>query len=79
MDETGRMSNSSLGKGIEDRARTALASSPIHALRELQVQQLEHCLLVSGRVDSYYLKQLAQEVVRTVAEGLHVVNEVDVD
>ncbi|MBM3999773.1 MAG: BON domain-containing protein [Planctomycetes bacterium] len=61
-----------------DRAREALAASPIQPLRELRVERHDDRLLVTGRVDSFYLKQLAQEIVRTVAEGLHVVNEIDV-
>lgn len=60
------------------RARSALAASPIHALRELQVSRRGNSLLLSGRVDSFYYKQLAQEVVRMVADGLQVVNSVDV-
>jgi len=65
--------------GIEVLAQCALASSPIYALRELQVERIEDSLLISGHVDSYYHKQLAQEVVRAVAEGCRVVNSIDVE
>jgi osmotically-inducible protein OsmY len=64
---------------VENRAKAALASSPIYILRELRVEKLDDCLLLSGRVDSFYHKQLAQEVVRTVAGGMKVINDVDVD
>jgi hypothetical protein len=35
--------------------------------------------LLSGRVDTYYHKQLAQEVVRAVSDGITVINQIDVD
>jgi osmotically-inducible protein OsmY len=61
------------------RARSALAQSPIYVLREIQVEQEGDALLLLGRVDTFYHKQLAQEVVRSVAEGKRVVNSVIVD
>jgi len=64
---------------VENRAKSALASSPIYILRELRVEKLDDCLLLSGQVDSFYHKQLAQEVVRAVAGGLKVINDVHVD
>jgi hypothetical protein len=54
-------------------------SSPIYALRVLHVEREGESLLISGRVSSFYYKQLAQEVVRSVSEGLQVVNSIDVD
>jgi hypothetical protein len=62
-----------------DRARIALSHSPIHALRQLRVDQSETELHISGCVESYYHKQLAQESVRAVAAGWRVVNAVAVD
>jgi hypothetical protein len=53
---------------ISERAQRALASSPIHALRDLRVQYLDSSLLIFGSVSTYYHKQLAQEAVRAVAE-----------
>jgi hypothetical protein len=61
------------------RAKSALAASPIYLLRQLQVEHVDDCLLLSGRVDTYYHKQLAQEVVRAVSDGMQVVNFIDVD
>jgi osmotically-inducible protein OsmY len=78
MDGVGRMTDSAATR-VETRARTALAASPIYVLRELQVQEENGCLLLSGRVDTFYHKQLAQEVVRAVADGVQVVNAIDVD
>ena len=67
-----------LASDIQRRAQRALASSPIYALRELRVEQTGELLLISGLVSSYYHKQLAQEVVRAVAEGIEVVNSIHV-
>jgi hypothetical protein len=60
------------------RAQSALTASPIFALQELRVEQLGESLLISGSVSSFYHKQLAQEVVRAVAEGIDVVNSINV-
>jgi osmotically-inducible protein OsmY len=59
-------------------AQQALASSGIYALRELTVEPHDNGLLISGAVSSFYLKQLAQEVVRAVAGAVEVVNSVRV-
>ena len=68
-----------LTQDVETQAKAALATSPIYVLRELHVEQSGGLLLLSGRVDSFYHKQLAQEVVRTVADGVQVVNSINVD
>ena len=65
-------------KEVHPRAQKALSASPVFALRELRVDQHGHQLLISGLVSSFYHKQLAQEVVRAVAEGTEVVNTVTV-
>jgi len=65
-------------KDIQPRAQEALQASPIFALREVRVEQTGESLLLSGRVSSFYHKQLAQEVVRAVANGVEVVNTIDV-
>jgi hypothetical protein len=59
-------------------AQHALASSGVYALRELTVQPHNDGLLISGAVSSFYLKQLAQEVVRAVAGSVELVNSVRV-
>jgi osmotically-inducible protein OsmY len=62
----------------ESRAQVALAKSPIHALHELQVEEHDGDLLISGSVDSFYHKQLAQEAIRSVANGSNIVNSISV-
>ena len=63
---------------VGPRAQEALFTSPIYALRDLRVEQRGECLLISGLVASFYHKQLAQEVVRAVAEGCEVINSIRV-
>jgi hypothetical protein len=63
---------------VIDQAQSALSNSPIHALRRLRVQRDGACLILSGCVDSFYHKQMAQEVVRIIAQDMRVVNIIDV-
>jgi len=66
-------------RDVQPRAQTALASSPIYELRDLRVEDQGGTLLISGAVSSYYHKQLAQEVVRSVCEGIEVSNSIRVE
>ncbi len=61
------------------RAQTALCGSPIFELRDLIVQESGETLVISGLVSSFYHKQLAQEVVRSVCRDNEVVNSIDVE
>jgi hypothetical protein len=63
-------------------AQEALEKSPIHSLHRLRVDRSGNNLRILGRVKTFYLKQLAQEVVRHAVKDsleLRVVNEVRVD
>lgn len=68
----------SANRDLQTRAQTALSASPIFALRELCVDRDDDALFLTGQVDSFYHKQLAQEVVRSVAGKCRVVNAVEV-
>jgi hypothetical protein len=59
-------------------AKAALQTSPVFALRSLCVEQVDDNLIISGRVSTFYYKQLAQEVIRSVASGMSVINSVEV-
>lgn len=63
-------------KDVQAKAQQALSASPVYALRELMVQRDEETLVITGRVCSFYHKQLAQEIVRQAVEQIDV--EVDV-
>jgi osmotically-inducible protein OsmY len=68
-----------LDKSMEQQARKALDQSPIHAHRRLDVSQDGDILILQGRVESYYHKQMAQEVVRNICRGVQLVNEIAVE
>ena len=53
--------------------------SPFHALRMLQVEQIGDQVLLVGHVESFFLKQLAQETVRSATRGIEMVNNVAVE
>jgi hypothetical protein len=59
-------------------AAQALKQSNHPALRALSVEETEAVLVVTGRVSSYYLKQLAQETLMAVRGERQVVNRVTV-
>ena len=61
------------------RAKAVLKRSRIFDLRALEVEELDDALVLRGTVDSYYHKQLAQELVKMSLDGVEVVNEILVD
>lgn len=68
----------SLLTDVEVRAREVLASSSIYVLREIEVDLDGGALRLTGDVDSFYHKQLAQELVKNVLDGVEVVNAIRV-
>jgi len=64
----------SLLTDVEVRAREALAASSIYVLREIEVDLDGGAIRLTGNVDSFYHKQLAQELVKNVLDGVEVVN-----
>jgi hypothetical protein len=73
-----RLDDERLDDAGNHQAQAALAASPVVDLRELRVVREGSHLLISGRVDCFYHKQLAQETVRPHAENLQLVNQVTV-
>ena len=65
-------------QSVAQAANAVLAQSTVRELRSLRVDEYENKLELSGRVRSFYHKQLAQETVRSVACGMQLVNRVDV-
>lgn len=61
------------------QASHALKASSHRALRTLLVEEDESALVISGKVGSYYLKQLAQETIMPVRGPLTLVNKVNVE
>ena len=65
-------------QNVEQAASEVLANNTVRELRALRVDRRADKLQLSGRVRSFYHKQLAQEAVRRVAKGMRVINRVDV-
>ncbi|MFO0966008.1 MAG: hypothetical protein U0793_10550 [Gemmataceae bacterium] len=63
---------------VVTQAAHALRRSSHPALRRLRVEGNDGALVISGKVTSYYLKQLAQETIMPVRGDLQLVNKVDV-
>jgi hypothetical protein len=59
--------------------RRAATDGPITSLRSLEVEQEAECVILRGSVDSFYHKQLAQELLKTAIDGVEVINEIHVD
>ena len=63
-------------KDLATRARAVLVESFIHDLRDLQVDEHDGCLVLSGSVSQFYYKQVAQELVLRACEEVAVVNSI---
>jgi len=63
---------------LMSQAAHALKRSLHPALRYLSVEETDDYLIISGRVNSYYLKQLAQETLMPVRGARQLVNRVNV-
>ena len=55
-----------------------LTSSPLPQLRRLVVTVSEGEVVITGRVPSFYFKQLAQETLRPSIGGRRILNRVEV-
>jgi len=60
-------------------AEKALRHSPIPALRQLEVEETDAAIVLSGTVTSFYLKQLAQETIMPLVGQRGLVNQVAVN
>ena len=75
---TGRSSSLQLQDALE-QAQTALEHSPIRVLREIRVDNNGKSIVLCGRVASFYQKQLAQEIVRSVIQDHELQNSISVE
>lgn len=64
---------------VASQAKAVLSSSRIFDLRCLDVEQDGESVVLRGRVDSFYHKQLAQELVRVAVDGTEVINAICVE
>jgi hypothetical protein len=55
-----------------------LTASPLPQLRRLVVTTTDDEVVITGRVSSYYMKQLAQETIRGALGDRRLLNQVEV-
>ena len=65
-------------RNLVARAESRLQKSGYPALRDIRCESQEGVFVLRGHVPSYYLKQVAQELVRGVATAETIVNQVEV-
>jgi osmotically-inducible protein OsmY len=66
----------SLTTAAPSAAMRALQQCSHPALRHVAVQETEETIILSGRVSSYYLKQLAQETIMPARGERQVINRI---
>jgi hypothetical protein len=66
-------------EGFARQAKAVLGRSRIFDLRQLEVDCQRECVVLRGSVNSFYHKQLAQELIKTAIDGVEVINDIRVD
>jgi len=56
-------------RNLAPAAQAALRQSPVAALRNVEVHEVNGRIILSGKVSAYYYKQLAQEAVLQVVDA----------
>ena len=59
-------------------AASVLSKSSNPELRRIRIQESADTIVLRGTVSSYYAKQIAQETLRSVADGRRIVNLLEV-
>lgn len=65
-------------RGLLEQVQRALHTSPYRCIRELRVKLEPEGIVIDGSVPSYYMKQMAQEVVCQVPRAIDVRNRTTV-
>ena len=65
-------------QALNDRVSTALERSPYLSRRNLRFENSGGRVTLRGVVNTYYQKQMAQEVLRRVDGVSHITNELEV-
>ena len=63
---------------LSDLLSNALARNPYFANRNVRIELQENEIVLKGSVHTYYLKQLAQESVRSLKSAERIRNEIEV-
>lgn len=61
------------------RAQESMHSSPYPSLRKVVCERRGHVLVLRGHVESFHLKQVAQETVRRLGRQHLIANDLTVD
>jgi len=68
------------GKALEADANALLGESSYHAIRRVSCEACDSVIILSGRVPTYYMKQIAQTIVLHLLEDKWGIdNQVEVD
>jgi hypothetical protein len=70
-----------IDSGFQDVVRQAkkmLAESPFQELRQIGLERHGDAVTLSGQLSNYYLKQKAQETIRSATRGFYVRNMIRV-
>ncbi len=59
-------------------AKAVMRGSAVQQIRRLRVERFGECIVMDGRVSSFYHKQVAQELIRCKLPDITVVNEIQV-
>jgi hypothetical protein len=77
---SGRRGHVPIDQAREALVQTELAKSPYEAIRSVSCRMNDGVLTLSGRVPSYYLKQIAQRLaLNALGEGVVLVNQLQVE
>ena len=71
-----------IDSGFQDvlgQAKKMLAESPIQELHRLGLERQGDSVTLSGQLSNYYLKQQAQETIRSATRGVYVRNLIRVE
>lgn len=75
-----RCALSTEARAIEEQAQCMLRSSSYRSVRHVLCDVRQRVLILRGRVPSFYMKQIAQTVVRDLlCDGFVIDNQVEVD
>lgn len=61
------------------KAQESMRSSPYPSLRNVVCERRGHLLVLRGHVETFHLKQLAQETVRRLGRKHRIANDLTVD
>lgn len=61
-------------QNVLGQAKKMLDESPLHELHRLRLERQGNTVLISGQLSNFYLKQKAQETIRSATRGIHVRN-----